>query len=94
MDDIWAILAYPTASIISYLVAIPSQDFISEQLGLQPWASVILVLAVVGLVAGFLVDEVIPTYIHEVRGSSGGAGGGGDIGGGGDFDGGDFDFDN
>lgn len=88
MKDLWTVTAYPAASVAGYFTAIPSRDFISAQLGLQEWASTVLVLVVVGLVVGFLVDEVIPTYIHDVRQ---GNQGGGDIGGG-DLDGGDFDF--
>ncbi|EHK02348.1 hypothetical protein HRED_01756 [Candidatus Haloredivivus sp. G17] len=92
MKDLWTITAYPAASVAGYFAAIPSREFISAQLGLKEWASTVLVLVVVGLVVGFLVDEVIPTYIHEVRQGGNEMAGGGDIGGGGDFDGGDFDF--
>lgn len=89
MKDLWTITAYPAASIAGYFAAIPSRDFISAQLGLQEWASTVLVLVVVGLVVGFLVDEIIPTYIRDIRsGGDGGVGGdmGGDLNGGGDFD--------
>lgn len=91
MKDLWTIASYPTAAVTGYFAAIPLRDFISAQLGLSEWASTVTVLVAVGLVAGFLVDEVIPTYIHDKRGGSG-AGGGNDFGGGGDLDGGDFDF--
>jgi len=93
MKDLWTFASYPTAAVAGYFAAIPLRDFISAQLGLQEWASTVLVLVFVGLVVGFLVDEVIPTYIRDVReGGSSGMAGGGDMGGGGDFDGGDFDF--
>ena len=92
MDDLWAVLAYPTASIAGYFIALATADSIASAIGLEEWAATVGILAVTGLVVGFLVDEVIPVYIHEVREGSGAAGGGGDIGGG-DFDGGDFDFD-
>jgi len=92
MKDLWTFASYPTAAVAGYFAAIPLRDFISAQLGLTEWASTVVVLVAVGLVVGFLVDEVIPTYIHDVRDGRAGDGGGGDIGGGGDLDGGDFDF--
>ena len=92
MKDLWTFASYPTAAVAGYFAAIPLRDFISAQLGLTEWASTVVVLVAVGLVVGFLVDEVIPTYIHDVRDGSVVDGGGGDIGGGADLDGGDFDF--
>lgn len=93
MKDLWTIASYPTAAVSGYFIAFFTEDAAASILGLEQWMNTVIVLAISGLVIGFLVDEVIPTYIHDVRGSqSGSAGGGGDFGGGGDLDGGDFDF--
>jgi len=92
MKDIWTVFAYPAASIAGYFIALGSAEQIASTFGLKTWAATMGILAVTGLVVGFLVDEVIPTYIHDVRGQ--GKNNGGLDGGGGDFDsGGDFDFD-
>lgn len=92
MKNIWTIASYPTAAIAGYFIALFTEDAAEAALGLDPWLNTVIVLAISGLVVGFLVDEVIPTYIHDVR--EGNTGGGGLDGGGGDFDsgGGDFDF--
>jgi len=90
MKNLWTILAYPTASIAGYFIALGSAEQIASAAGLQVWAATMAILAVTGLVVGFLVDEVIPTYIRDVRehrkGGGGGLDDGGDFGGGGDFD--------
>jgi len=95
MKNLWTIASYPTAAIAGYFIALFTEDAAEAALGLDPWLNTVIVLAVSGLVVGFLVDEVIPTYIHDVR--EGNAGGAGDFGNddvGGDFGdgGGDFDF--
>ncbi len=91
MKDLWTIASYPTAAVAGYFIALFTEDAAANVLGLDPWINTVIVLAISGLAVGFLVDEVIPTYIHEKRGGGSGAAGG-DLGGGGDFDGGDFDF--
>ena len=93
MKDIWTILAYPTASIAGYFIALGTAEQIAPVLGLETWAATMSILAVTGLLVGFLVDEVIPTYIHDVREGRGKTGGGFDDGGGDFGGGGDFDFD-
>lgn len=94
MKDLWTIASYPAAAIAGYFIALGTRDSIEQATGLPELESTIVILIVSGLVVGFLVDEVIPTYIHDVReGNTGGGGldgGGGDFGGGGDAD---FDFD-
>jgi len=94
MKNLWTIASYPTAAVAGYFIALFTEDAAEAALGLDPWMNTVIILAISGLVVGFLVDEVIPTYIHDVREGRAGAGGGGgeDFGGGGDFDGGDFDF--
>ncbi|MFP4038362.1 MAG: hypothetical protein ACLFTA_01105 [Candidatus Nanohaloarchaea archaeon] len=84
MKDLWSIVAYPAASIAGYFIALGAAEQIASAVGLEEWAATVGILAVTGLVVGFLVDEVIPTYIHEKRAGSGV--GGGDLDGGGDFD--------
>ena len=94
MKNLWTIASYPTAALAGYFIALGSREGIEQVTGLPELESTILILVVSGLVVGFLVDEIIPTYIHDVREGRAGAGGDGgeDFGGGGDFDGGDFDF--
>lgn len=94
MQDPWKILGFPAAAIGGYVVSSTQVAvFLRESVGLSQYFAEIAVVAVTGLVAGFLVDEVIPAYIQQVRGGGGAGGdmGGGDIGGG-DMDD-DFDFD-
>lgn len=90
MRDPWKYVAFPSAAVIGYLISL---SLVTEQFaavsGLSENYAQYAVIALSGLVAGFMVDEVIPTYLEHVR--SGGGGGAGDM----DFDsdGGDFDFD-
>lgn len=89
MQDPWKYLAFPAAAVAGFIVSDTAiKAIISGQLGLSSNVSQILVIGLTGLVAGFLVDEVIPAYIEKVRGNQGA----GDLGGG-DFGGGDDDFD-
>lgn len=94
MQDPWKFLGFPAAAVGGYLVASTQVAvFLKESMSLSAFASEIIVVAVAGFVAGFLVDEVIPAYLEKVRnggGAGAGMGGGGDIGGGMDDD---FDFD-
>lgn len=93
MDDPWKFLGFPAAAVGGYVLsATQVAVFLKDTVGLSQYFAEIAVVAVAGLVFGFLVDEVIPAYLHQVRGG-GGSGGdmGGDIGGG-DMDD-DFDFD-
>ncbi|MFB6191594.1 MAG: hypothetical protein ABEJ64_04150 [Candidatus Nanohaloarchaea archaeon] len=80
MRDPWKYVAFPLAAVTGYLV---SQTAISAAVGdfagLSTYLSEVLVVAGAGLVAGFMVDEVIPVYLEKVR--SGGGGPGGDLGG-------------
>ena len=92
MKDLWTVASYPTAAIAGYFIAFYTEDAAQAALGLEAWMNTVIVLGISGLVIGFLVDEIIPTYIHEKRGGGSGSAGGGDFGGGGDLDGGDFDF--
>lgn len=91
MKNLWTIASYPAAAIGGYFIAFFTEDAAEAALGLEPWLNTVIVLAISGLAVGFLVDEIIPTYIHDVRDHRNGGGGLND---GGDFDGGgDFDFD-
>ncbi|MFO7794159.1 MAG: hypothetical protein R6V35_04255 [Candidatus Nanohaloarchaea archaeon] len=92
MKNLWTIASYPTAAVAGYFIAFFTEDAAASILGLEQWMNTVIVLAISGLLVGFLVDEVIPTYIHEKRGRGAGSAGGDDFGGGGDLDGGDFDF--
>lgn len=94
MQDPWKFLGFPAAAVGGYLSSLVLADILTESTSLSAFASEMVVVAVAGFVAGFLVDEVIPAYLDKVRNGGGGPGagdmGGGDIGGGMDDD---FDFD-
>lgn len=92
MQDPWKYLGFPAAAVGGYIVSSTQVAvFLKDAVGLSQYFAELMVVALAGLVAGFLVDEVIPAYIQQVR-NGGGAGGmgGGDIGG--DMDD-DFSFD-
>lgn len=90
MKRLWTIASYPTAAVGGYFIAQATEEAAQNILGLAPLTNTVVILAISGLIFGFMVDEIIPTYIHDV--TEGGSGD--DIGGGmdgGDMDG-DFDF--
>lgn len=90
MDDPWKFLGFPAAAVGGYLIASTQVAvLLKESVGLSQYLSELAVVAVAGFIAGFLVDEVIPTYLSHVRDQRSGAGG--DIGG--DIGGDDLDFD-
>jgi hypothetical protein len=91
MQDPWKYLGFPAAAVGGYVVSSTQVAvFLRDSMGLTQYAAELAVVALTGLVAGFLVDEVIPAYIQQVRGSGSGAGMDEDIGGGDMND--DFDF--
>ncbi|MFB6292112.1 MAG: hypothetical protein ABEI58_01825, partial [Candidatus Nanohaloarchaea archaeon] len=96
MRDPWKYVAFPAAAVIGYLISLGLTGQVQSFLGLSKFLSRIVVIALSGLFAGFMVDEVIPAYLEKVRARRGGGGGdfgGGDFGGdGGGFDDGDMDF--
>lgn len=99
MRDPWKYIAFPLAAVIGYLASLGLTSVVAENTGLAENIARFAVIGGTGLLAGFMVDEVLPAYIEKVRenrGSGGGFGdsGGGDFGGGGGDDdfGGDMDF--
>ncbi|WP_414837864.1 hypothetical protein ACK3SF_00460 [Candidatus Nanosalina sp. VS9-1] len=94
MRDPWKYLAFPIAAIIGYLASLGLTSVVANSTGLAEGVAKFAVIGGTGLVAGFMIDEVIPAYIEKIR--EGGSGGdmGGDFGGGGGDDdfGGDMDF--
>lgn len=84
MNDPWKYLAFPVASVAGYLFSLGITAQIQPVLGVSEFLTRLAVIAGTGLIAGFLVDEVIPTYLQHVR-----SGGRGDM----DLGGGDDDFD-
>jgi hypothetical protein len=99
MQDPWKYIAFPLAAIIGYLASLGLTGIIVNSVGLSQTIAKFAVIGGTGLLAGFVIDEMIPAYIHKVReGGSGDDFGGGDIGGdsggggGDDFGGGDLDF--
>lgn len=90
MQDPWKYVAFPSSAILAYFVAVSGTETFRSYIGLSPFSARLILLAASGLLAGFLVDEVIPTYVENVRSGSSGGDIGGDMGGdmdaGGDFD--------
>lgn len=90
MNDPWRFLAFPVAAVAGYLLSLGLSTQFQAVTGLGKITADIVLVSIVGFIAGFMVDEVIPAYIEKKRG--GGFGGsGGDIGGGMDDE--DLDFD-
>lgn len=94
MRDPWKYLAFPLAAIIGYLASLGLTSVVAENVNLAEGVARFLVIGGTGLLAGFMIDEVIPAYVEKLRE---GRSGGGDFGGGGGFGGddfgGDMDFD-
>lgn len=90
MQDPWKFIAFPASAVAGLGASTLTGNSFAEMLGLQPFAGEYAVAAATGLLVGFIVDEMLPTYLQHIRG-----GGSGDIGGdmGGDMGGDDFDFD-
>lgn len=87
MKDPWEFVAYPVASI----TAVGAADMLGGSFSnILPLPGEYAAAAVVGLIVGFVIDDMLPAYIKHARG------GGDDIGGGdmgGDMGGDDFNFD-
>jgi len=89
MRDVWKwkLLGYPAATLTAHFTSTFTSDPFGNLVGLAyPWSEV-AVVGLTGLFVGVLVDEVLPHYLNDVRGSGGGdIGGDLDSGGGGDLD--------
>ncbi len=96
MKDPWKYIAFPAAAVIGYLASLGLTSVVSSSIGLSETLARFAVIGGTGLLAGFMVDEVIPAYIEKVRNGGFGGGGGDDFGGGdlggGSGGGGDDDF--
>lgn len=86
MRDPWKYVAFPVAAVTGYLFSLGVTTQFQAYLGLSEFFTRLVVIAGAGLVAGFIVDELIPAYIERARSG----GGGSDFGG--DMDEGDMDF--
>jgi hypothetical protein len=89
MKDPWKFLAFPTAAASGLGAAKLTGEAFAGMIGLQTFAGEYSVAAATGLLVGFIIDEMLPTYLQHIR--SGGGGGmdsdmGGDVGGDDDFD--------
>lgn len=90
MQDPWKYLAFPAAAVAGYALSQTAVAvMVGDMTGLADHFAELAVVALSGLVAGFIVDEMIPAYIEKTRGGSADGDLGGDMGGGSD----DFDFD-
>lgn len=73
MRDPWQYVAFPSAAVAGYLVSKTALSVVVQNsVGLSSLLSEIAVVASSGLLAGFLVDEVIPAYLEKV-GNGGGS---------------------
>jgi len=88
MNDPWRFIAFPVSAVAGYLVSLGASSQFSSLTGMTPLASEVVLVAIVGFIAGFIVDEMIPTYLDSVKNRSGD---GADFGG--DLNDGDLDFD-
>ena len=89
MNDPWKFLAFGLAAVSGYMSSSIVTSVATKSYGLPEIPGNVLMIAVLGLATGFLVDELIPAYIQNIRSSSGSgldSGGSFDSGGGDDFD--------
>lgn len=89
MKDPWEFVAFPVSAVTAVGASKIMGAPFSEMLGLQPFAGEYVVAAAIGLVVGFIVDDMLPAYIQHTRGGGGGMDsdmGGGDMGGDDDFE--------
>lgn len=89
MEDPWKYVAFPAAAVAGFLVSRTALSAaVQGVVNLSPILSDVAVVAGTGLLAGFVIDEMVPAYLERLR-----SGGPGDAGGGmeNDFDG-DMDF--
>lgn len=88
MKNLWEFIAFPISAASAVGAAKVMGEPFSSMLGLQPFAGEYAVAAAVGLVVGFIIDEMLPAYIQQMRGGGGGMDSdmGGDMGGDDDFD--------
>lgn len=70
MQDPWKYLAFPLAAVAGYSASMIATEGISETLGLPNFAANLAIIALAGLLAGFLIDDLIPAYIDKVRGGN------------------------
>ena len=70
MKDPWKYLAFPLAAITGYSASMIATQRISQTIGLPNFAVNLGIIALSGLVAGFLVDELIPAYLEKIRGGN------------------------
>lgn len=83
-------MAFPAAAVAGYALSQTAVAvMVGDMTGLADHFAELAVVALSGLIAGFIVDEMVPAYIEKTRNGSSGDLGGGDMGGGGD----DFNFD-
>lgn len=68
MDDPWKYLGFPAAAVGGYVFAqTQAVIFLQNSLSVSQYLAELTVVAVAGFIAGFLVDEVIPAYLSQVR---------------------------
>lgn len=90
MKDPWEFIAYPASAMSAVGAAKVMGGSFASLLPLPAYAGEYAAAAVVGLIVGFVIDDMLPAYIKHAR-SGGGDIGGGDMGG--DMGGDDFNFD-
>ena len=89
MKDYWKFLAFGLAAISGHMSSSIAKSVISQTNQLPQVPGQLLLIGGIGLFTGFLIDELIPTYLQNIRGGGSSGASDFDAGGGGD----DFDFD-
>jgi len=89
MRDPWKFLAFTLAAVSGYMSSSIVTSIATQNYGLPKLPGNLIMIGAIGLFTGFLIDELIPTYLQNIRGGGSGGAGDFDAGGGGD----DFDFD-
>ncbi len=80
MRDPWKFVAFPSAAVAGYLLSHTAiSAMVGDFTGLSEYLSELAVVGGAGLVAGFLVDEVVPVYLEKVREGRGQGDIGGDL---------------
>lgn len=74
MRDPWKYLAFPIAALTGYSASMIATKGLSETIGLPNFTVNLGIIAVSGLITGFVIDELIPAYIEKVRGGTDAAG--------------------
>lgn len=70
MNDPWKFIAFPASALGGYLISQTEvSTYIQSAVGVSELAAEASVVAVTGLMIGFIVDQLLPAYLEKKRGS-------------------------